>query len=109
AIVAGKGAARVLPFRYVAAARAVPQLEPAIDQALCRAIAEMPPLPGKTIVLVDVSGSMHVRMSGKSDLSRIDAAAALAAIVPGDVRVFTFSDAVVEVPPRRGMAGLDAL
>ncbi len=45
AIVARKGADMVWPFRYVAAARAVPQLEPYIDQALCEAIAEMPILP----------------------------------------------------------------
>jgi hypothetical protein len=36
-------------------------------------------------------------------------AAALASIIPGDVRVFTFSQEVVEVPPRRGMAGVDAV
>ena len=109
AIVARKGAGRVLPFRYVAAARAVPQLEPEIDRALCDTVAEMRPLPGKTVVLVDVSGSMDARMAAKSDLNRIDAAAALASIVPGDVRVFTFSDHTVEVPPRRGMAGVDAI
>lgn len=109
AIKARTGAGRVLPFRYVAAARAVPQLEATIDMALCATIAEMRPLPGKTVVLVDVSGSMDARMSAKSDLNRIDAAAALAAIIPGDVRVFTFSDQTVEVPPRRGMAGVDAI
>lgn len=48
-------------------------------------------------------------LSARSDLRRIDAAAALASIVPGNVRVFTFSEAVVEVPPRRGMAGVDAV
>jgi 60 kDa SS-A/Ro ribonucleoprotein len=109
AILLRKGADRVLPFRYVAAARACPRLEPAIDQALCEAIAEMRPLPGKTVVLVDVSGSMDDKMSGKSDLNRMDAAATLAAIIPGDVRMFTFSNNCVEVPPRRGMAGVDAI
>jgi len=109
AIVARKGAGRVLPFRYVAAARAVPQLEPEIDEALCACIAEMRPLPGQTVVLADVSGSMDARMSAKSGLNRIDAAATLASIVPGDVRVFTFSNQTVEVPPRRGMAGVDAI
>src|SRR3990167_6147411 len=59
AIVARKsGAQRVLPFRYIAAARAAPQFEPAIDQALCEAIGELPILPGKTAILIDVSGSM---------------------------------------------------
>jgi 60 kDa SS-A/Ro ribonucleoprotein len=109
AIVARKGARRVLPFRYVAAARAVPQLESAIDKALCAAIGEMPSLPGRTFVLVDVSGSMEGRMSRKSDLTRMDAAATLAAIIPGDVRMFSFSNEVVEVPARRGMAGVDAI
>lgn len=109
AIIARKGAHRVLPFRYIAAARAAPQYEPAIDQALSEAIAGMPVLPGRTVVLVDVSGSMDTQLSGKSDLKRIDAAAALASIIPGDVRVFTFSQNIVEVPPRRGMAGVDAV
>jgi hypothetical protein len=109
AIVARKGARFVWPFRYVAAARAAPQFEPALDQALIEAIGEMPVLPGKTFVLVDVSGSMDAKMSGKSELMRIDAAATLASIIPGDLRVFTFSQALVEVPPRRGMAGVDAI
>jgi hypothetical protein len=110
AIVARKnGAQRVLPFRYVAAARAAPQLEAFIDQALCEAITEMPLLLGKTLILVDVSGSMDAKLSSKSDMTRMDAAAALASIVNGDVRVFTFSEKLVEVPPRRGMAGVDAV
>jgi len=109
AILERKGARRVLPFRYVAAARACPQLEPFIDQALSEAISEMPVLPGKTAVLVDVSGSMSSPLSGKSDLTRLDAACALASLIHGDVRMFSFSDRMVEVPPRRGMAGVDAL
>lgn len=110
AIVARKnGAHHVLPFRYVAAARAAPQYEPHIDQALCEAVSEMPVYLGKTIILVDVSGSMDEKLSAKSDLKRIDAAAALGAIFPGDIRLFTFSHQLVEVPPRRGIAGVDAI
>ena len=33
AIVARKGAGRILPFRFVAAAHACPQMEPALDEA----------------------------------------------------------------------------
>lgn len=109
AIIARKGAELVFPFRYVAAARVVPQLEPVIDQALCEAIASGPRLSGTTAVLVDVSGSMDYPLSAKSDMKRIDAAAALASVVNGNIRVFTFSHQVVEVPPRRGMAGVDAV
>lgn len=110
AILARKnGAHRVLPFRYVAAARACPQFEPAIDQSLSEAISELPILGGKTAVLVDVSGSMDVPLSARSDLTRKDAAAALASIIHGDIRMFSFANQVIEVPPRRGMAGVDAI
>lgn len=109
AILARKGAERVLPFRYVAAARACPTLEAYLDQALSESIAGMPALSGNTVVLVDVSGSMDDRLSSKSDLRRIDAAAALASIIHGNLRVFTFSQTLVEVPPRRGMAGVDTI
>jgi 60 kDa SS-A/Ro ribonucleoprotein len=105
-----KGFDRVLAFRFVAAARACPQLEPAIDKALLRKIANLKKLQGKTVVLVDVSGSMDVKLSRRSDMTRADAAAALAAIVQSDdIRVFTFSNEVVEVPARMGMAGIDAI
>ncbi len=110
AILARKGGAeKVLPFRYVAAARACPRLESSIDQALSDAIASLPILPGRTAVLVDVSGSMDAKLSAKSDMTRMDAACALASLIHGDVRMFSFSNQVVEVPARRGMAGVDAL
>jgi hypothetical protein len=109
AILARRGAERVLPFRYVAAARAAPRFEPWLDQALMEAVLAGPVPDGKTVVLVDVSGSMQAKLSHKSDLSRMDAAATLASVIPGDVRVFTFSNEVVEVPARRGMAGVDAV
>lgn len=109
ALLARKGAERVLPFRYVAAARAAPRLEAAIDAALTESINGMPKLTGRTVVLVDVSGSMLDPLSKRSDLSRMDAAAALASIIPGELRVFSFSNSLVELPPRKGMAGVDAI
>lgn len=109
AIIARRGAERVLPFRFVAAAQAAPRFEAYLDQALSETILEGPVLSGRTLVLVDVSPSMAVRLSAKSDLTRMDAAATLASVIPGDVRVFSFSNEVVEIPPRRGMAGVDAI
>ncbi len=104
-----KGAHNVLPFRYVAAARAAPSYENTLDEALCASLDSMPALLGETIVLVDVSISMQEKLSGKSDLRRIDAAATLASIIPGRTRVFAFNNGIQEVPPRKGMAGVDAL
>lgn len=109
AILDRKGAQRVLPFRFVAAARAAPLFDREIDKALQAAIADQAPLAGRTIVLVDVSGSMSTPLSRRSDLSRMDAAASLASVINGDVRVFTFSNEIVEVPARRGLPGIDAI
>jgi hypothetical protein len=101
---------KILPFRYVAAARACPSMEREIDAILLKSIDNLPKLTGKTVVLVDVSSSMDERLSGKSDLTRLDAACALASIINAeDLRVFSFSDSLVEVPPRKGMSGIDAI
>lgn len=110
AITSRKGADKVLPFRFVAAARYAPMLEPALDAALIAGLGDNEKLTGKTIVLVDVSGSMDCALSSKSDLTRIDAAAALASIIQcDDLRVITFSSKLVEVAPRKGMAGVDTI
>ncbi len=112
ALATGAGRARVLPFRYVAAARVVPSLEPELDAAMQASMSGMEKLSGSTAVLIDVSGSMDDAISSKSDLSRLDAACALAALVRGisnDVRVFSFSERTVEVPARQGMALIDAI
>ncbi len=109
AILARRGASRVLPFRYVAAARAAVVFDAELDAALKAAVAEQTRLSGRTIVLVDVSGSMDARLSGRSDMTRLDAAATLAAVLPGEARIFTFSNEVKEVPARGGLAGIDAI
>lgn len=104
------GAEKVLPFRFIAAAKHGVQFEPALDESMQASLQYLPKLKGTTIVLVDVSGSMESALSAKSDMTRLDAAAALGAIVQSDnVRVFTFSDVLKEVPDRKGMAGVEAI
>ena len=104
---------RVLPFRFIAAARVVPHFEPHLEQWMLRCLADQPKLAGTTALLIDVSGSMFgTRISAKSDLDRFDAAAALAILgreLCERARVYSFSSALVEVPPRRGFALRDAL
>lgn len=100
---------RTLPFRFVAAARHAPGFEPYLDAALVKSIEALPVLPGRTVVLVDVSGSMNSALSAKSDMSRMDAAATLGSMIGGDRRLFTFSSRIIEVAPRLGMAGVDAI
>lgn len=98
---------RVLPFRFIAAARHAPMFEPQLDTAMQSALSESDKLAGNTIVLLDVSGSMDAQLSAKSDLKRCDAAAGLAILLVGiceNVRVFIFGNTVREVPARKGMA-----
>lgn len=103
---------RVLPFRFIAAARYAPRFEPELEDGMLRALESQEKMPGHTALLIDVSGSMDARISAKSDLMRLDAACGLAMLcreVCESVGVFTFSQAVVECPPRRGFALRDAI
>jgi 60 kDa SS-A/Ro ribonucleoprotein len=104
--------ARVLPFRFLAAARYAPQWEEALEEAMLRCVAGAEKLSGKTIVLVDVSGSMTAPLSQRSEMQRTDAAYGLAVLlreIGEKVAVFSFSDSLVEVPARRGFALRDAI
>ena len=103
---------RVLPFRFLAAARYAPQWEDALEQAMLKSVAASEKLPGKTIVLVDVSGSMTAPLSRRSEMQRTDAAYGLAVLlreIGKKVAVFSFSDNLVGIPPRRGFALRDAI
>ena len=112
AAVRSMNTARVLPFRFLAAARYAPQWEEALEQAMLKCVAEAEKLPGKTIVLVDVSGSMSVPLSQRSEMQRTDAAYGLAVLlreIAEKVEVFSFSDKLAQVPERRGFALRDAI
>jgi hypothetical protein len=68
---------RMFPFRWLAAYRNVPSLRwgHALDQALTASLANVPQLPGRTLILVDVSGSMSSSTAGRmSDMNRADVA-----------------------------------
>lgn len=103
---------RLLPFRFIAAAKYAPSLEPDIEAAMLRSLEGMPRLAGPTAILIDHSSSMEMQVSAGSEISRFDAASALAIMlreIGTDVRVFTFSDHCLEVPARRGFALRDAI
>ncbi len=103
---------RVLPYRFIAAAQHAPDLEPELEHAMFRSIEGHAKLKGKTRLLVDVSGSMDAPMSGRSEMRRIDAACGLAVLareICEDVEIYTFSNEVKKVAPRRGFALRDAI
>jgi hypothetical protein len=103
---------KILPFRFIAAARHAPRLEDALELAMFRCLTELPKLSGKTALLIDHSGSMKSTVSSKSEISRFDAAAALAMILRETTdrcRIFTFAEDCIEIPPRRGFAMIQAV
>jgi 60 kDa SS-A/Ro ribonucleoprotein len=103
---------RVLPFRFLAAARYAPQWEAELERAMYRAVADRERLAGHTVILVDVSGSMVARLSSRSEMLRTDAAYGLAVLlreIAEKVSIYTFSDETKRIPARRGFALRDAM
>lgn len=111
---------RVLPFRFLSAAKYAPQFEPQLEAAMFRSCADMPKLPGKTVFIVDISGSMKSgNVSAKSELTRVDAATALTMLIrelsEDPVIYATAGDdhrrvhATDLVPSRRGFGLKDAI
>jgi Mg-chelatase subunit ChlD len=105
-------ASSVLPFRFIAAARYAPQWEAELEAAMFRSVEAAPKLAGKTVLVVDVSGSMTAPLSARSEMHRTDAAYGLAVLlreVAEQLSVFSFSDRCVRLPSRRGFALRDAI
>ncbi|HTT98154.1 MAG TPA: TROVE domain-containing protein [Rhizomicrobium sp.] len=103
---------RILPYRFIAAARYAPDLEPQLESAMLKSIKDHVRLPGRTRLLIDVSGSMDYALSAQSEMTRLEAACGLAVLareICDDVEIFTFSQKVVKVPPRHGFALRDAI
>ena len=103
---------RILPFRFIAAARHAPELEPELESAMLKSLKEQARLKGATRLLIDVSGSMDAALSAQSEMTRLEAACGLAILareVCDKVEIFTFSNEVKKVPPRRGFALRDAI
>ncbi len=69
---------RMFPFRWLSAYQAAPSLRwsQALDRALQASLANLPALPGRTLVLVDTSGSMTgLGLSRRSTVRPLMAAA----------------------------------
>lgn len=103
---------RVLPFRFISAARYAPQWESKIEKPMLKCLEGKEVLRGKTVLLIDVSGSMESLVSGKSEISRMDAACGLGILLrelAETVAIYTFSYNLVRVADRRGFALRDAI
>ncbi|TXS08337.1 MULTISPECIES: TROVE domain-containing protein [unclassified Streptomyces] len=105
---------RQFPFRYLAAYRHAPSLRWAypLEQALGHSLANVPALPGRTLILVDRSGSMWSPLSDRSLLNRADAAAVFGtslALRAADADLVEFGTTSSAVAYRRGESVLRIL
>lgn len=103
---------RILPYRFITAARYAPDFEPELEAAMLKSVKDHVRLPGRTRLLIDVSGSMFATLSAQSEMTRAEAACGLAILareICDEVEIFTFSNEVVKVPPRLGFALRDAI
>lgn len=104
----------LLPVNYWAAAEYAPQWIGEIEELMLSGFAQAPKLPGKTIFIVDESGSMQSPISAKSDWARYDVArmqAVMAREMCEQVRIYATAgnDSACEhstklVKPHRGFA-----
>lgn len=89
---------RQLPYRFYSAwlNTGSTRWGPVLDRALGHSLGNVPVLDGTTLVLIDTSGSMQGRLSGKSQMTRVRAAAlfgfALALRQERGADVFGFAD-----------------
>jgi hypothetical protein len=112
-------ASRQFPFRFLSAYRAAGKSlrwSHALEKALQASLANVPALTGRTLVLVDLSGSMDWAAAGRqSELTRADvakvfgAALALRATGPGAEATLVWFDTrsgVVDVPKGSSLLSL---
>jgi len=113
---------KVLPFRFITASKYVPMFEDALEDAMFRCISKYEKLKGRTVILIDISGSMNDPLSNKQTRNyknnnqiksnRLDAALSLAIIcreICEECAVYSFSNALVSIKPRRGFALADEI
>jgi hypothetical protein len=99
---------RALPFRFIAAARYAPQWEETLEQAMFGSVAAQEKLKGKTVLLVDVSGSMIAPLGDAAHGCGLRACDPAARDLRrrGGVQLLDYDK---RIPSRRGFALRDAI
>lgn len=114
ALLDGAKKSRALPFRFLSAERHAPQFSAVLSDAMLKAVEDQKgSLPGRTVILVDNSGSMYgPKISSKSELDRIDAACAVAILskeICESSIVYTFTDHLQDVRNTKGIPLREAI
>lgn len=69
---------RILPLQFFSARTHAPQFADEIEQMMFKSLRSYPKLPGHSVFVVDVSGSMSALVSAKSGFTRLHGAIAMA-------------------------------
>lgn len=109
----------LLPLNYLSAAKAAPGYERELETLMLKGLVNAPKLPGHTIFIVDVSGSMEKGISSKSLFDRMTVAAAMAVLAAEmceNITVYATAGndiarvhATKLIPSRRGFGLSDAI
>ena len=97
---------RQLPFRFLSAYKSVSGIASskvfdALEDAADASLQNLPKLPGKTVIAVDVSGSMSDLVSAKSDVHCYEIAVLLGLMFAknsADTVLYTFNNNIEKVP-----------
>ncbi len=105
---------RQFPLRFFSALREVASFRwhAALEKAVNLSLSTVPALKGKTLILIDVSGSMSDTLSSGSKVSRRDAAALFGmalALRAEHAAVYAFNSNVYPVAVSKGAALLNAV
>ena len=101
---------RMFPYRWLSAYRAsdAKRWGGTLDAALAASFAGVPELPGRTLVLVDTSGSMQGAVSARSQVRHVDVGALIGVAIAGrgcEVDLIGFADGTFRhEPAHRGRA-----
>lgn len=80
--------ARLLPLDFIKAARYAPEFSSQILSAMAESYRSLPKLPGRTLLIIDDSGSMDSRSSSESIFTRLDLASAMAILAANQCERF---------------------
>jgi hypothetical protein len=79
----------LLPLDYMKARDTAPEFEREIEDKMIESYSNLPKLPGKTLFIVDISGSMQLPISAKSSYDRLKTACAMAMLAANQCEDYT--------------------
>lgn len=79
---------KLLPLDFLKAARYAPEFKAQLSEAMVNSYKDLPKLPGRTLFIVDKSGSMNNIVARGSEFTRYDIAAAMAMLAANQCEKF---------------------